>query len=33
MSKLLITLLAAAGIAYAGASSAAPISKDAYNAE
>ena len=33
MSKLLISLLAGAGIALASAASAAPISKDAHNAE
>lgn len=33
MSKLLISLLAGAGIALAGAAQAAPISKDAYSAE
>jgi hypothetical protein len=33
MAKLLLSLLACAGVAMAGAASAAPISKDAYNAE
>jgi len=33
MGKLLITLFACGGMAFAGVASAAPISKDAYNAE
>ncbi len=33
MSKLLISLFAGAGIAFATAAGAAPIAKDAYNAE
>jgi hypothetical protein len=33
MSKLFMTLLLSAGVAFAGASAAAPIARDAYNAE
>src|SRR5215210_4960331 len=33
MTNLLMTLLVSAGIAFAGSASAAPISRDAYNAE